>query len=228
MTLPRFAPGFAENAITGAGATSIPCDVPIGTNDGELLFGFSAWRGDGAHSLAGWTERVDNTQNLGPSLGVYTKTASAEPASYTFNFSAAASRVLAFIGRILGGTVEAVGSADGAGFSETNIIAPSLTALGPERMLICLFATTHTETFTPPSSMEVFDSNNSGGSAAGIVRYNLCFEYVAAGATGTRTATIAIGRTWSAVSMLIAPTFLGTPNRPRRSSYGHNRRRRGI
>jgi hypothetical protein len=228
MTLPRFAPGFTENAITGGGATSIPCDVPIGTDDGELLFGFSAWRGDGAHSLAGWTERVDNTQANGPSIGLYTKTAASEPASYTFNFSGVAARVLAFMARILGGTVEEVGSADGNGASETSMIAPSLTALGPERMLISLFVSTHTDLFTPPPSMEVFDSNNSGGGAAGIVRYNLCFEYVPAGATGTRTATIAIARTWSAVSMLIAPTFLGTPQRPRRSNYGHNRRKRGL
>jgi hypothetical protein len=228
MTLPSFAPGFTENTIAGAGATSIPCDVPANTRDGEMLFAFTAWRGDGAHSQASFTEQVDNTQANGPSLGVYTKTAASEPSSYTFGFSGVAARVLAFMDRIRNAaSVEDVAMADGNGVAGTSFVAPSVTSLGPERLLICIFVSTHTDAFATPAEMDVFDSNNSGGSLAGIVRYNLCVEAVGAGATGTRTATIAVARLWQAASFIIEPAHVGPP-RLRHSNYRHSHQRRGL
>lgn len=223
MTLPSFRPAFTENTISGAGDTSISCGVPYHQLGSDLLLAMTAWRGDGAHAQASFTEQVDNSQANGPSLGLYTRTPASEPASYTFTFSGVAARVLALMTAIVGGAVEAVGSADGNGVAQNNMVAPSLNSGGPERMLICAFVSTHTDLFTPPASMTVYDSNNSGGSVAGIVRYNFCYEYVGAGATGTRTATIAVARNWSAASLLIAPTFLGNPKRPRRSRYHFTR-----
>lgn len=226
--LPSFAPTFTEAVVSGAGATSIPLDVPPGTNDGELLFAHTAWRGDGLHEQLSWTERQELSQASGPSAAMFTRVAASEPASYTFGFSGAASRVLAFGARLVNAAaVEDSAEASGGGVAGTNFVAPSLTSLGPERLLICLFVSTHTDTFTTPASMDVFDSNNSGGSLAGIVRYNLCTEAVGEGATGTRTATIAVARLWIAMSMLISPSHPG-PRRSRRSGYMVSRRRRGM
>jgi hypothetical protein len=219
MTLPSLAPNFAEAVVSGAGAQAVDIGVPSPVNDGEHLLSHAAWRGDGAISLPGWTELVDNTQANGPALGVYTKVAASEPASYAYGFTGAAARVLALMARVMNTSgVEASGMADGNGVAQTNHVAPSVVSGGPERLLVCLFASTHTDTYTPPASMTFYDTNNSGGSVAGIVRYLMYYEYVGAGATGTRTATIAVARLWQAASILFAPSHLGLRRR-HRSSY---------
>jgi hypothetical protein len=229
MPAPAPAQVFSENVVSGAGDVTIPLNVPANTHDGELLYAQIAWRGDGAHSNteAAFTERVDNTQGLGPSLSVHTRIAASEPAGYNFAFSGAASRVLAFMARILGTSgVEDVQTADGGGAPAVDFVAPSVTSLGPERLLMCAFVSTHTDSFTVPEEMSFYDSNNSGGGVSGIVRYNLMTEIVGAGPTGTRTAHIAVARNWVASSILFAPSRLG-PDRVPRSRYPFHRSRMG-
>jgi hypothetical protein len=230
MPAPAPAQVFSESVVSGAGDVTIPLNVPANTHDGELLYAQIAWRGDGAHANAeaAFTERVDNTQTNGPSLSVHTRVASSEPAGYNFTFGGIAARVLAFMARILGTSgVEDVQTADGAGVAGTDFIAPSVTSLGPERLLMCAFVSTHTDSFTVPEEMSFYDSNNSGGSAAGIVRYNLMTEIVGPGPTGTRTAHIAVARNWVASSILFAPSRLG-PDRVPRSRYPFHRARMGL
>lgn len=219
---------FAETTISGAGDVTVPIAVPPNTNNGELLYAQIAWRGDGVHANteAAFTEIVDNTQAAGPSLSCHTRVASSEPAGYNFSYSGVATRVLAFMCRILGTSgVEAVAMNDGAGVAGVDFVAPSVTSLGPERLLMCAFVSTHTDAFSTPPEMDVYDSNNSGGSLAGIVRYNLCTEIVGAGPTGDRTAHIAVARLWQAASILFTPSQLG-PSRAPRSRYPFHRRMR--
>lgn len=229
MPPPGFAYDLVKNVVSGAGGVAISCGVPPGETDGELLWAHTAWRGDGLHSNteAAFTELVDFSQAFGPSLGVYTKTAASEPSAYNFGFSGAAARVLACIGRVTGSSgVEASGFANGGGAAGTDMVAPSLVSLGAERLLVCVFVSTHLDLFIPPAVMGVITSDNSGGSEVGTVRYNLCRQVVGAGATGTRTATIAVARNWVAASVLFAPSRLG-PIGKRRSNYPHYRSRRG-
>jgi uncharacterized repeat protein (TIGR01451 family) len=140
---------------------------------------------------AGWT-LLQRTSATGISQAVYYKFATtAEPATYTWTFSANQRVVVgitAFEGVDIGSPVNA--SAAQANAASTSAIAPSVTATLPNTMLVGLFGVAARTAFTPPGGMtERYDRQT--GSSGGNPPVTACGDtaaFAAVGATGTRTA----------------------------------------
>ena len=83
--------GYEEYAISDA-ATSVTVDVPANTFDGMLMVACILWRTGTANAItppAGWTLHTDafddkDIAGLGQRIAIYYRTASSEPANYTW------------------------------------------------------------------------------------------------------------------------------------------------
>jgi len=149
---------------------------------------------------AGWTlvNRVDNTNANANSLAVYRLAAgAAEPASYTWTFSAAgylAGAILTFSGvdtanpldtpEVKGGNCTLQGSCATATLSHAT---PIVTTTVANMMLVTSHTYSSAGTWTPPGGMtEPVNADVQHGNQSLGVNYVL---QAAAGATGTKTAT---------------------------------------
>ena len=143
---------------------------------------------------AGWA-LVSRTSTTSLSQAIYYKFATtAEPASYTWSFSANQRidiGITAYKGVDISSPINANASQVNA--SSVNVIAPSVTPTVPNTMLLGFFAVAARTRFTPPGSMtERFDLQT--GTSAGNPAVTACGDdavQAAAAATGTRTAVAA-------------------------------------
>lgn len=154
-------------------------NLPSGTVAGDLLIAVCLASAGGWTPPAGWTEHASS---LGGASPLYTKTATgSEPSTYTFVTTNATANSNAVIVRVSGqGGVDAAGGTSTSG----NLVIPSVTSSGADRLLLQVVAKLANTTFTPPGgTTERFDSlitTQSYGAAAGDV-------VVGSGAAGSKT-----------------------------------------
>lgn len=195
--------------VSGAGAATVVADTPGGGKVGKILVAKVSWRGIGIVTPveAGWTEHYDFPDTVGPQLALYSRPATdTDPATFTFNFSGAAARVIATLFYISNSTngIE-VFSAESSGNS-LNAIAPSVVSPGPDRVALRMWARTHTNNLLVPTDLDIFSRWNTAGTDAGAVGHVATVDWVKAGATATKTAIFdTTAREWRAVTLLVGP-----------------------
>ena len=197
---------------------------PSGTVDGDLMVAFITGD-DGAEMFsapAGWTEIIEakNTTGGFTRTKAYYKFASGEGASYTWigsDYFPMAGIIASYSGVNSSSPVQASAAA-GVNLLSTSPIAPSVTTVNANSLLLCAFMTNTmangTRTMTPPAGMtEVADI---GASAAWQPSGSLNeLLVVAPGATGTKTATSAVAAAINSISIVLNPALtpaVGTVN----------------
>lgn len=219
-------------AATLAAATGVANDGditatrPTGTADGDLLvaviFSDSGAATTDITAPAGWA--VSGSPGTGPGGAkgwVYTKTASSEPATWSWNLNNATANAVHTL-RITGASgVEVVPSWGGSGSSSTSHVAPSISPASTDALLVCaayaIVASAGVATFTPPGGMteatDLAPSDFSPGWAYSTTAHQ---QLAASGATGTKTFTSSISSDGAAggsitVSLAIASAVVEAP-----------------
>ncbi len=165
---------------------------PAGVVAGDVLLASIDTRGSSTVSApAGWTLVQMHINGTSLRKSTYVKAAgAAEPASYTWTFSAnrlAAGAIHAYTGVDPASPVNASGGQIVA--SSTTVTAPSITTTVADTMLVAFFATMTNATWTPPAGMT--ERGELIGTASGKYSSTTGADAIraAVGATGSRVAT---------------------------------------
>lgn len=184
---------------TGSSSTAtLTLNVPAGVQNGDLLIAVVFGGGGNVDDWAqtSWTWAVEQN-DVAPNLGIAYRTASSEPASYSFTTTSA---------RRLGGMIMAFRGAswDVAGTLATATYAASaITVSEANSILIGAWGVDAANTtWTAPSGMTEV-SKYEGANRANFAAYR---EGVDAGSTGTRTASTASTSARSCVLFSIKPS----------------------
>jgi len=176
--------------------------VPAGNIDGHVMVLAASQRGNFTAiswpAQAGWTLIREDDEATHFSQAFYYRVASSEPASYNFSLATngkCSGGILTFSGVNTSSPVDAHGSSVFTA-DTTSGVAPSISPVGSDDMLICAFCTEYQDdnVWTPPGSMveRVERKSHTGTSNSGTT-IEICTELLAAsGPTGTRTATSTI------------------------------------
>jgi hypothetical protein len=200
-------------------ATSITINRPAGTQKGDVLVAVIAVvpSTTAITAPAGWTlvDRQTNTNGSSNALAVYYKVASAaEPASYTWTFSANngnAGGIMAFSGVDNQNPVD-VAAGQLTTSASTSIAAPSVTTTVADTMIVTGHEYASSRRWTPPAGMtEAFDvaslavNNKNGVSTVGSY-----MPKATAGPTGTLVATTGgNGDTGAGITVALRPVVCG-------------------
>ncbi len=161
----------------GAGAANPSINVPSGVQASDLLVAFWHTFSSSSNSWtppSGWTELADTT----PLCVAYKVASGSEPASYAFTHATVncAGIMVALRG----------GALDVAGTVAASLTATSITLAKSNSLLLGFFGVSGGSTLTAPSGMAAVASIAGGG---GVSAYLFSQYPMAAGATGTRTAS---------------------------------------
>lgn len=207
----------ASSNTTGGGpnATSLSVAQPVGVVAGDVMLAqltvranICAGSGPTPPASGGWI--LIGCLNSGTTLAqaVYYKVATAaEPANYTWSFSAgrATAGIAAFRGVNNATPVNVANSRANA--SSTNIVAPAITTTVANTMLVGLFGHAHSDAIDPPIlpaiMTEAYDVT-SGAGPNGTTSEAAYITQAAPGNTGTRTATSAGGNAVVNIGHLVA------------------------
>lgn len=177
----------ASTNATSAGTSSLSCNKPVGTIDGDVLAaGVLCGSPNVVTPPAGWGLRY-SSGTFGPTkqMLVYTKLASSEGASWAWGFGTSNGAVIEVVA-LSGREATAVPNAEGGqtNASSANVVAPSISPPADNCDLVGFFGTDASTTFTAPGTMT--EREDAVGAARTM---ELATEVLgAAGATGTRTA----------------------------------------
>ena len=196
-------PTFVANTTAGGtfiSGSTLDLPVPAGVTAGELLIAQVAYNAPDPASIAppaGWTV-IDVVDHPTEALiqGLYWRAATgSEPAQYSFTLTAggtgkASGAIGTYSGVDLGAPIDAFGAQSATG---TTITAPSITTTQPGTTLIGFFAGRDAGPITGPAGMtERWEASSGGGGpdSSKTVAEAADEQLVAAGPTGSRTATI--------------------------------------
>jgi len=189
-------------AAQGTGDVGITTSVPGGTVDGDVMYlAIHAASSTGVFvTPAGWSvveAQFSSTGQASSKMAVYRKVAASEPASYTITWGGAGStgRVSTIMVSLSGVDTSSPQQDEakdpGAGPTSTEVL-PSVTPT--TSTMILGFAGAYTPSFsantwTPDAAMTERTQTSSFHASASNASLDLATQNVAAGATGTRTAT---------------------------------------
>lgn len=168
---------------TGTGTGSVTVAVPAGTADNDLLLAFLAADGlnSNFYTPAGWT-LVENPDAFYAEGRVFSRVASSEPASYTFNYSNTLEECHGGIVAVRGGTVVNASGVENHTGNATITNAPSVTTDQNECLVFRFMLTDGAPTITTgPSITTLWSYQNTVTSVVGWE------TQAAAGATGAAT-----------------------------------------
>jgi hypothetical protein len=221
----------ASTTKTVNSGNSIVVDTPAGTQQNDLMFLMLAWTGNAAPTTpAGWTMTSSNAAGVTSALYTYRRIAGAsEPATYTINFSAAAT-IAAWEGSYIG--VDTTTPLDVAGSNNSNgttHTTASITTTASNDLIVVGYALAANGTYTTPAGM-----NAEGNPIAGTSVFEslAVFDNIAgsagliAGKTSTSSASGQdVDNIWSfkpiasnTVTLGSATTTLGSISSPTLSS----------
>ena len=212
-----------EDASAGS-EVSHTVTMPSPISDGDLMLTLGGTDGGGeTHGYTSWTQ-IDSEVGSVHTSSMWERTASSEPASYTFTVSS--SEKLQAIIAIINGQDAASpinASASGIGTSDSPI-SPTVTTTVDDCLIIrgfaCdddLIATDDTGNPAGTTVILVRDTSGDGGDVSAGMAYE---SQLTAGATGTATWTSALSASspWSACTIAIAPAS-GVDTRDKRFSF---------
>lgn len=197
-----------HSIVGGAGGTAVLALTPGGEKVGKTLIALVSWRGIGVVTPVeiGWAEHYNFPDTVGAQLALYSRPAvDPEPGSYTFNFSGAASRVVATLFYISNHVALEIFSAEAQGLT-LEPTSPAVTSPGPDRLAIRIWNKTHTNNMIVPTELDIVLRWNTGGSDAGAVGHVATADPVNAGTVEAKIAVLdTFAREWRAVTILISP-----------------------
>lgn len=187
----------ASSAENGAGDTSLSLTMPSGSISGDVLVAIVTVKGGTGVTItppSNWTQRTTNNSTTNIKSATFTAsriTVGAGPYSFGFSTtSKAAGVVVAYTGVDDADPVNVSGSQANA--SSTTMTAPSVTTTVPNTMLVGLYGSGTSATFTAGSSMTLeAQSTSSGGGSGGTKVTSAVQDILQAGAaaSGTKTMT---------------------------------------
>lgn len=189
---------------TSGSVTTITCNVPTGTVDGDqmLLSVCHSVNRTISSGLSAWDLVREQAGTDG--IHIYKRTASSEPASYTVTFSAGTQSsigIIAWHSSTATDIVVDIDSAPQSNGTNTNIVWPSVDTTRPDS-IVHFFGVFDfgSGNVTPDGACdERWDI-----SATGHQNYLMTDAVAGTGATGTRTATIGIGAASRTITIAIA------------------------
>lgn len=117
----------ASAKTTSTQVTSLACNVPSGIKNGQLMVAEVVALQSTITPPAGWTTVQAVNGGTGTTVGVYTRVANVEPASYTWNFSTSVTVTIS-ITQLYGATgVRTSGTSSGT--SVSSLVAPTLSGV---------------------------------------------------------------------------------------------------
>ncbi len=191
---------FRRSSSTDANgsATTLQIAVPPGTVNNDVMIAGITVRPYTAVITppAGWTLvlRQDQTASTDSSIAVYRRTASSEPASYTWSFNTSTGSgggIMSFSGVDTTTPLDVAAAGASSGAAALTAAAPSVTTASANTMLVTFHALPNSDRWTPPAGMtEAFDvASLAPSNGVGIsIEANYAIQ-AAAGASGTKTAT---------------------------------------
>jgi hypothetical protein len=189
------APSFVAGSTSGASSTSHTIPVPTGVANGDRMFVAVNAVDANVTQPVGWT-LLDETAGA-PPLSIWQRTASSEPANYSWT-TAAATRAVCVAYRGTSG-VDTHGFASG---SSTTPTGASVTTTVDVCRLIAFIRTGANVTWTPPADMDLrVQSPTTGAYPNGAWDEDLLI----AGPTGTRAFTASSSAAWSVAMVAIKP-----------------------
>ena len=216
-TLPAFAAdplavGSSSNG-SGDGRVSITVNRPAGTSAGQVMLASIVISDDDPAftAPAGWTlVRQDSIKDV-LRQAVYVKVAGSEPGSYTWTVPSArriAGGITTFDGIDVTHPVDAVGGSTNA--ASTGVTAPGITTTVPNTILVELAAVASNGSLIPPGGMtEGWEAAAPGASTRkntqGAVASESHALQLAAGPTGSRTATASVAGRSIGVLLALRP-----------------------
>lgn len=177
---------FAAKAVTvtptpvfvnAASGTGITIPAPTGTQVGDQLLSYTATVGSDAFTPpSGWTEQADVN-------GVTFETKAATGTD-GITWGSGSTAITGTMVRVLGGTFDSIGAYS---TSSATMVAPSITMSAAGLILAFFWDATggSATTYSTPAGMTLLTSQSLLG-PAGVTTY-IFYQYVSAGATGTRT-----------------------------------------
>lgn len=218
MPIAHRASSSASASVPPSGTFTITKPAGIVKNDVMVATLTDIW-GEVANQWAapaGWTLiRYDRVAATTGAAKYWKRAGGAEPASYAWTWSAvgnneATGKIQAYSDVITTGDPVDVHGADTSG-TGTSVIAPSITTTVANTMLVGSFVGTRVATTTtPPGGMtERIDVNNAAVTSETTLE-GTDESFVGPGATGTRTATLAVaGGTNIGQLVALLPVVLG-------------------
>ena len=209
--------GIVLRAAASAGnaaTNSLVLPRPTGTLTGDVLVARSAVRGTPTITTpVGWSLVRTDVRSTTFTQAVYIHVAGgAEPASYTFSFSANATAVGSVASYIGVDTVNPIAAHSGqSNASSTSLTAPSATTSVPSRLL-GFFGVTGANSVTPPAGMtERTEAATATGVASKLTIELADQNNPGIGATGTRIATASAAGTSIGQLVALRPSSAGPP-----------------
>jgi hypothetical protein len=191
------------NYVTNAFGSSITLTKPSSIADGDLLVAALYWRNaNGTPTVPTSWVLLGTLNTTYETFGLYAKpipTASGEPADYTWTINTGTQRTLGIIFRVLGANLSAIQDSAGslAAYTGTaSVVLPQVTTVAADTLLVGYGIANGVTTgappvFTGPGSMTTMESRSAdNGTSATSAIWVGTQVLSAAGATGTRTATM--------------------------------------
>lgn len=177
-------PSYADigSVSNTSGNATVTIPVPTG---GDLFIATIGYTGNGTITgPAGWTLIKTTPQSTSRSVSTWWKSrAASEPASYDWTLGSAVTNIGVMIS--LAGPSGAPEANDGQGNALTSVTAPSITTLGPNRLLV-YSGVANSQAISAPSGM-----TQRYSVANGAIAVQVATEVAAqSGATGTRSGSI--------------------------------------
>lgn len=189
----------ARAATAGTGPSGIPTfTLPVRSAGDTLVAVVTCDAGVNGSANTGWTRRVNTDDGSAIGLAVYTRQSDGtdNPPVTSSLLGAYAYTIIAVQNPAVGYDVSAGASSGGA--SSASIVAPSVTAGAAGLLVSAYLRSAGSGSITPPAGQT---ATAQVATAAGTLRCG--YESVAAGATGTRTATGSDAQPWAAAGVVV-------------------------
>lgn len=209
---------FRAAASNNANTSSLAVSRPTGTVNGDVLIAVVAWWIDTLTPPSGWTQ-IGSTQTWNISgedvfVRAYYRVASSEPSSYSWGLSGVndiAVSIATYYNVNTGSVVDAQAGQTNA--ANTSMTTPSVSPTTDADMLVFLGAagsdSAGSATATPPSGMTERADATAG---TWIKAYMADQLLTAAGATGTRVATLSTSENNAGILVALTPSSSGGGN----------------
>lgn len=184
------------SANTGAAGTSLACNVPGSTANGDVMIAaLSCYDNPGTITFTGWTFiRSDTQATPGTRCYLYYRVASSEPASYTPSWTNSVEVVLTIATYSGVNTTSPIEAHTGRGQTSTvSVTANGVSSGKGSKALVTVHSIRGNaagRTFTEPAGMTERNDRNSGLTSSDVGQ-EFCDEIItgSGAATGTRVAT---------------------------------------
>ncbi len=179
---------------------------PTGVVAGDVLIASVTVQNAGSASTpSGWTLIRSDVNGTAVLTNSYWRAAQVSDTTWSWTIgggNAAVGTIVRYSGVDPVSPIDVSGGANG---TTGNLVAPTITTTSANETLVGLFGRFGNSTFTPPGGMNERSDQNGGGTSSGPSQEFTDVVQVAAGASGTKTATPSAPGNWAATLIGLRP-----------------------